>query len=85
MEDPIEKRLRDLMRGDQTDELASAEDARLERVMHKVHMQGGVFDLISLFARWGWVLSEGGSRGVRHARPARRHAAPESRSDPTNN
>jgi hypothetical protein len=72
MEDPIESRLRALMRGDQADVGVEVDDARLERVLHKAHLQGGIFDLLSLFARWGWVVSEGGARGLRHARPARR-------------
>lgn len=86
MEDPIESRLRELMRGDQADDVAGVDDARLERVLHKAHLQGGLFDLISLFARWGWVLSEGGARGLRHARPTRREAGTDTtRSDTENN
>lgn len=83
MEDPIEQRLRELMQGDQGEDSESVDDARMERVLHKAHVRGGVFDLLGLFANWGWVISEGGSRGLRHARPVRRGgSAP---SDSSNN
>ena len=74
MEDPIEQRLRELMRGEQgvSDPV---EDQRLERVLHRAHIHGGIFDLINPFSRWGWVLSEGGARGLRHARPVSRRTA----------
>lgn len=75
MEDPIEQRLRELMRGEQAEGADQVDDARMERVLHRVHLRGGIFDLIGLFARWGWVVSEGGARGLRHARPTRRDPA----------
>ena len=83
MEDPIESRLRLLMRGSQADDGVEVDDARLERVLHKAHLQGGLLDVISLFARWGWVVSEGGARGLRHTRPVNREdQAKASRSNP---
>jgi hypothetical protein len=82
MEDSTEIRLRALMRGEHVDDGVEINDARLERVLHKAHLQGGILDLLSLFARWGWVVSEGGARGLRHARPARREKQTEApRSD----
>ena len=81
MEDPIEQRLRDLMRGDQGADSAQVDDARMERVLHRVHVRGGIFDLVGLFARWGWVVSEGGARGLRHARPTRRDPSSPSSTD----
>ena len=39
MEDPIESRLRALMRGSQADDGVEVDDARLERVLHKAHLQ----------------------------------------------
>ena len=73
MDDPIEARLRELLREPGTqDNLTRDTDNRLERVLHKAHVQGGVLDLLNLFTRWGWVLSEGVSRGMRHREPQRR-------------
>ncbi|TVP89082.1 MAG: hypothetical protein EA348_09055 [Pseudomonadaceae bacterium] len=71
MSDPLEQRLKALMQqaGEQND---AHEDERLDRVLHQAHLRGGLLDLLTLFARWGWVVSEGGARGVRHARPVRR-------------
>ncbi|GGD03087.1 hypothetical protein GCM10007418_22810 [Halopseudomonas salina] len=83
MEDPIEQRLRELMQGNQAEDCESVDDARMERVLHRVHVRSGVFDLLGLFANWGWVISEGGSRGLRHARPARRGTS--ASSDSSNN
>ncbi|MFN3581549.1 MAG: hypothetical protein ACK4VV_13875 [Pseudomonas sp.] len=80
MEDPIESRLRELMRGE-SEPLVDIDEQRLERVLHKAHLHAGVFDLINLFARWGWVLSEGGARGLRHARPESRRRAAADQSD----
>ncbi|WP_022962571.1 hypothetical protein [Halopseudomonas pelagia] len=77
MEDPIESRLRELMRAE-TNQSTPVEDHRLDRVLHKAHMHAGVFDLINLFARWGWVLSEGGSRALKHSRPVSRRSTHES-------
>lgn len=71
MEDPIERRLRELMRAE-ADTSTPVEERRLDRVLHKAHMHGGLFDLVNLFARWGWVVSEGGARALKHARPDRR-------------
>ena len=73
MEDPIESRLRELMR-EQSDQSTPVEEHRLDRVLHKAHMHAGFFDLINLFARWGWVLSDGGSRALKHPRPVSRRA-----------
>lgn len=82
MEDPIEQRLRQLMQGNEEENCESVDDARMERVLHRVHVRSGVFDLLGLFANWGWVISEGGSRGLRHARPVRRAtSAPSDSSD----
>ena len=33
---------------------------------------GGIFDLLGLFTRWGWVLTEGVGKGLRHGKPVRR-------------
>lgn len=85
MEDPVEQRLRELMRGNAADDAAENDDARMERLLHKVHVRGGILDLIGLFARWGWVMSEGGARGLRHARPTRRDSVSRSDSDSNNN
>ncbi|SDU02684.1 hypothetical protein [Halopseudomonas salegens] len=83
MSDPLEQRLKALMQqaGEEND---AHEDERLDRVLHQAHLRGGIFDLLNLFARWGWVVSEGGARGLRHARPVSR-ANPDSSgtSDPS--
>ncbi|WP_373184870.1 hypothetical protein [Halopseudomonas sp.] len=84
MEDPIEQRLRELMQGDQAEDAGNVDDDRMERVLHKVHLRGGIVDLIGLFTRWGWVVSEGGARGLRHARPTRRDDTSEPRSESSN-
>lgn len=76
MEDPIESRLRELMRAE-TNQSTPIEDHRLDRVLHKAHMHAGGFDLINLFARWGWVLSEGGARALKHSRPVSRRSLQE--------
>lgn len=73
MEDPIESRLRELMRAE-TDLSTPVEDQRLGRVLHKAHLHAGFFDLLNLFTRWGWVLSEGGARAMKHARPVSRRS-----------
>lgn len=65
MSDPLEDRLRSLMR--ESEQTADADDQRLERVLHKAHMRSGVFDLLTLFSRWGLVLSEAGLRRPRSA------------------
>lgn len=75
MDDPIEARLRAMLREPETgheQQLSSAADHRLERVLHKAHVQGGLLDLLNLFARWGWVLGEGVARGLPHRQPQRR-------------
>jgi hypothetical protein len=71
-EDPLESRLRDLLQGEPSDFGSQRDDRRLDRVLHKAHVRGGLFDLVNLFARWGWVLSEGGARGARHVKPVSR-------------
>ena len=73
MEDPIESRLRELMRSE-GDLSTPVEEHRLDRVLHKAHMRAGFFDLLNLFASWGWVVSEGGSRALKHSRPVSRRA-----------
>lgn len=84
MEDPVEQRLRELMQGNPGDDPTENDDARMERLLHKVHLRGGILDLIGLFARWGWVVSEGGARGLRHARPTSRDSASRTDSDSNN-
>ncbi len=71
MEDPIESRLRELMRTE-ADTSTPVDAHRLDRVLHKAHMRAGFFDLVNLFAHWGWVLSEGGARAIKHSRPVSR-------------
>ncbi|UAW99882.1 hypothetical protein KEM63_07940 [Halopseudomonas nanhaiensis] len=70
MSDPLEERLRSLMRDGGQD--VSDDDERLERVLHKAHVRGGALDLLTLFAHWGEVLSEAGTRSVRRSRAAGR-------------
>lgn len=72
MEDPFEHHLRSLMQNSSPSTSSFEDDRRLERVLHRAHIHGGLFDLLKLFANWGWVISEGGARGLRHARPVRR-------------
>lgn len=67
MSDPLEDRLRSLMR---ESEQEANEHERLERVLHKAHIRGGVLDLLTLFARWGAVLSEAGNRHARRSGPS---------------
>ena len=71
-EDPLESRLRDLLQGDNNLNGAQRDDQRLDRVLHKAHIRGGLFDLVNLFTRWGWVVSEGAARGARHVQPVKR-------------
>ncbi|MEH6566724.1 MAG: CrfX protein [Halopseudomonas sp.] len=73
-EDPLESRLRSLLQ-DSAESETDREGQRLDRVLHKAHIRSGVFDLINLFTRWGWVLSEGGARGARHLKPVSRATA----------
>ncbi len=83
MSDPLEQRLKALMQqaGEEND---AHENERLDRVLHQAHLRGGLLDLLTLFARWGWVVSEGSARGVRHARPVRRsNPSTSGASDPT--
>lgn len=72
MDDPFELQLRNLMRDAEQQRPASADSERLERVLHKAHIRGGIFDLLNLFTRWGWVITEGVSKGIEHGRPVRR-------------
>lgn len=74
MDNPIEDRLRELMRAE-AGKSTPVDELRLVRVLHKAHMRAGFFDLITLFAHWGWVISEGGSRGLKHSRPVNRRTA----------
>ncbi|MEH6492640.1 CrfX protein [Halopseudomonas sp.] len=80
-EDPLERRLRDLLQGEVSDLGSQRDDRRLDRVLHKAHVRGGLFDLVNLFARWGWVLSEGSVRGARHLKPVSRDSAKTSTQD----
>lgn len=82
MEDPFERRVRELMRQASEQQSENTDDQRLERVLHKAHIHGGIFDLLNLFTRWGWVLSEGGARGLRHIKPVRRELDANSSTDP---
>ncbi|SDS31786.1 hypothetical protein SAMN05216198_1681 [Halopseudomonas litoralis] len=72
MDDPFEQHLRSLMQKDAAGQPSGEDDKRLERVLHRAHVRTGLFDLLSLFARWGWVIGEGGARGLRQARTMRR-------------
>lgn len=81
MDDPFERHLRSLMQEDASRQSPSEDDKRLERVLHRAHIHSGLFDLLRLFANWGWVISEGGARGLRHARSARREAKSRSSTD----
>lgn len=74
-EDPLESRLRSLLQDQALTSAAEREDRRLDQVLHKAHIRGGVFDLINLFTRWGWVLSEGSTRGAPHLKPVKRTSA----------
>lgn len=71
MDDPFESHLRNLMREDAPAPVTT-DDQRLKRVLRRANVRSGLLDLLSLFARWGWVISEGGARGLRHARPTQR-------------
>lgn len=73
MDDPFERHLRSLLQEEVSPQSAPDDDQRLERVLHRAHIHGGLFDLLTLFANWGWVISEGGARGLRHAKPVRRN------------
>lgn len=81
MDDPFEQHLRSLMQKDTSEQPAGDDDKRLERVLHRAHVRTGLFDLLSLFARWGWVISEGGSRGLRQAGNIRRERRDSSSTD----
>lgn len=59
MEDPFEHHLRSLMQNSSPSTSSFEDDRRLERVLHRAHIHGGLFDLLKLFANWGWVISEG--------------------------
>lgn len=71
MDDPFENHLRSLMQEDWPAP-TKADEQRLKRVLHRANVRVGLFDLLSLFARWAWVIGEGGARGLRHARPVQR-------------
>lgn len=81
MDDPFEHHLRSLLQEDAPAQSSPADDKRLERVLHRAHIHGGLFDLLKLFANWGWVISEGGARGLRHAKKAQRNKKPPSSPD----
>ncbi|MEL0167123.1 MAG: hypothetical protein VW877_03255 [Pseudomonadaceae bacterium] len=71
-DDSLESQLRAMLRDDVASDASRSDDQRLDRVLHRAHIHGAVFDLLGLVARWGWVLSEGGSRGMRNLKPSRR-------------
>ncbi len=75
MDDPFENQLRDMLREADRARPESIDAERLERVLHKAHIHGGVFDLMNMFARWGWVLSEAGAGARRKPRNARSGSA----------
>ncbi len=81
MDDPFESHLRSLMQEPATPTSAPEDDKRLERVLHRAHIHSGLLDLLKLFANWGWVISEGGARGIRHAKPVRRREQATSSTD----
>lgn len=78
MDDPFERRLRSMMQQAPDDRLDSddADDERLDRVLHKAHVRSGIFDLLGLFAHWGWVLAQAGGRSsqrrTQHSRSSTR-------------
>lgn len=81
MDDSFERHLRSLLQEEISPQSAPDDDKRLERVLHRAHIHGGLFDLLTLFANWGWVIGEGGARGLRHAKPIRREKKNPSSSD----
>lgn len=81
MDDPFERHLRSLLQEGAPAQPSPEDDKRLERVLHRAHIHGGLFDLLKLFANWGWVISEGGARGLRHAKTVRRSEEIPSSSD----
>lgn len=81
MDDPFERHLRSLLQDDTSAPPSPEDDKRLERVLHRAHIHSGLLDLLKLFANWGWVVSEGGARGLRHAKPVRRGDKKTSSSD----
>lgn len=73
MDDPFESRLRSLMQAPgRHRDAESADDERLDRVLHKAHIRGGIFDLLSLFTHWGWVIAQAGGRGSQRRSPRSR-------------
>ncbi len=73
-DDSLERALRAMLQDEPANHAARSDDQRLDSVLHRAHLHGAAGDLLGLFSRWGWVLSEGGARGLRHLRPARRDA-----------
>ena len=63
MDDPFERRLRSMMQ-EAPDDRPDSDDVRLDRVLHKAHVRSGIFDLLSLFAHWGWVIAQAGGRSA---------------------
>src|SRR5690606_9273790 len=80
MDDPFERHLRSLMQ-DSSAHPTLDDDKRPERVFDRAHIRSGLVDVIQPFANWGWVLGEGGARGLRHGRPVRRARDNSSSSD----
>lgn len=73
-DDSLERALRAMLQDEPANHAARSDDQRLDSVLHRAHLHGAAGDLLGLFSRWGWVLSEGGARGLRHLRPAHRDA-----------
>ena len=73
-DDSLERALRAMLQDDTDNHAGRSDDQRLDSVLHRAHLHGAAGDLLGLFSRWGWVLSEGGARGLKHARPTRRDA-----------
>ena len=73
-DDSLERALRAMLQDDTDNHAGRSYDQRLDSVLHRAHLHGAAGDLLGLFSRWGWVLSEGGARGLKHARPTRRDA-----------
>ena len=71
-DDSLESQLRAMLRDDNGTDAKRTDGQRLDRVLHRAHIYGAVFDLLGLVTRWGWVLTEGGSRGMRNLKPSRR-------------
>jgi hypothetical protein len=73
MDDPFESRLRSMMQAsDDRLDSDNADDERLDRVLHKAHVRSGIFDILTLFAHWGWVIAQAGGRSSQRRTPRSR-------------